>query len=686
MAISLRQILVRNTVRGYQENLDPDNEGVEVGCLRAYGLEPNGSGIGIAIDTSSKDGVAQRIVGVADPVSGTDAANKRYVDGVKQGIFWKDPVRVASTSNVNTATPGASIDGVTLANGDRVLLKDQTNGAQNGIWVWKGAAVAMVRAEDGEDGELRAGTLVPVNEGTINKDTMWWLTSPDTPIIVGTTATVWNQFKSAGDLVAGRAISIIGNTIKVMTGNGISTSGEIAVVAGNGITVGTNVAVKAKSSGGLGVDSGGVYAVAGDGISVGGTGISAKAKTSGGLGVDSGGIHAVAGNGISVGANISAVVKSGGGLAVDSTGLSIALAATNSGLSTASGLAVGAGNGIAVSGATVAAKVKASAGLTVDTNGIAAVAGNGIAIGTGISAKAKSAGGLAVDSGGIYVDPGNGISVGTKVSVNAGDGLDGSGAALKVKAVPDGGIKVAAAGLSIPLSSSLPGLEMIGTEGSKVLEVRADRDHAIWHMNGGIGVKVQEIVANPRGLYYAGTSPNKYLEVLLKAGGGLSLTPDGLQVDPMTNIALGFKIDGVATNATVTAAALNELTAGLENSFTKLHAHQFVPVYVGTAKEAITFGDPVYTNTSGEARRSRADDPATALVVGISLHDYSVGEEVYAAAAGYVESAPGDPGAEYWLAPTGGLVKVLPAIGNRMIRVGLGTGNGLVVQINDFGE
>ena len=74
--------------------------------------------------------------------------------------MWKAPVRAASTTSVTTTAPGATIDGVALAANDRVLLKDQATPAQNGLWVWNGAAVAMTRTVDADaTGELAPGTL-----------------------------------------------------------------------------------------------------------------------------------------------------------------------------------------------------------------------------------------------------------------------------------------------------------------------------------------------------------------------------------------------------------------------------------------------------------------------------------------------------------------------------------------------
>ena len=76
---------------------------------------------------------SQKIVSLADPSANTDAANKQYVDNVARGLHWKAPVRAATTANGALASAfanGQSIDGVTLATNDRILIKNQTTAAK----------------------------------------------------------------------------------------------------------------------------------------------------------------------------------------------------------------------------------------------------------------------------------------------------------------------------------------------------------------------------------------------------------------------------------------------------------------------------------------------------------------------------------------------------------------------------
>ena len=114
-----------------------------------------------------------RIVNLPDPINDSDAATKRYVDALVEGLNWKDNVRVASTSNVNISSPGSSIDGVTLSVGDRVLLKDQTDPKENGIYIFNGATSPLTRAPDASTASELINAVVVVDEGSSNAGTTW---------------------------------------------------------------------------------------------------------------------------------------------------------------------------------------------------------------------------------------------------------------------------------------------------------------------------------------------------------------------------------------------------------------------------------------------------------------------------------------------------------------------------------
>ena len=125
------------------------------------------------------------------PSTANSPASKTYVDTqLSQSINnqdWKASCRVAVGINVNTASPGATLDGVAMNNGDRVLLFAQSTASENFIWVWNGSAVAMTRSIDADgNSEVTSQAAVSIEEGTsANKSFRITTTGA---IIVGTTA------------------------------------------------------------------------------------------------------------------------------------------------------------------------------------------------------------------------------------------------------------------------------------------------------------------------------------------------------------------------------------------------------------------------------------------------------------------------------------------------------------------
>lgn len=110
-------------------------------------------------------GVA-RIVSLPDPTAAQHAATKAYVDSAVEGLAWKDSCRVATQANINLASPGATVDGITMATNDRVLVRSQSAAAENGIYIWNGAAVAMSRSLDCSTAAELEQAITTVEEGT----------------------------------------------------------------------------------------------------------------------------------------------------------------------------------------------------------------------------------------------------------------------------------------------------------------------------------------------------------------------------------------------------------------------------------------------------------------------------------------------------------------------------------------
>jgi hypothetical protein len=162
-----------------------------------------------------------KITGLADPTQGQDAVNKQYVDAIAQGIDAKLSVRAASTGDVAVLSGVATIDGVALAAGDRVLLKDQTAPQQNGIWIVQ--AGAWVRSTDADTWPELVSAFTFVEGGATNGD-VGYLCTVDPGGTLGTTPITWTQFSSAGQVSGGAGLVKSGSVLDV-----VGTPGRIAV-------------------------------------------------------------------------------------------------------------------------------------------------------------------------------------------------------------------------------------------------------------------------------------------------------------------------------------------------------------------------------------------------------------------------------------------------------------------------
>jgi hypothetical protein len=180
----------------------------------------------LGVPTASVNLNSQKIINLADPTAATDAANKQYVDGLIAGLAWKDTVKLASTANA-ALTGNISIDGVTTAAGDRILLKNQTAPAENGIWI--ASATAWTRATDADIEADLLNAAVFVSAGTVNADTAWVM-STNAPITVGTTGLTWVQFAGAGTYTAGNGLTLTGNVLDVGAGTGILVAADTVAV------------------------------------------------------------------------------------------------------------------------------------------------------------------------------------------------------------------------------------------------------------------------------------------------------------------------------------------------------------------------------------------------------------------------------------------------------------------------
>lgn len=210
---------------------------------------------------------SNKITNLADGSGANDAVNfgqlQLVAAAAASGLSIKAPVRAASTANVTIGSTGngATMDGVTLATGDRILLKDQTTGNQNGLYLVGASSLSRTTDMDAT-GEVAPGTLVFVREGSVNGDKAFAVSS-DAAITVGTTTITWVQ-------ITGNA----GTTYSAGDGLTESPAGTFNVGAGTGITVNANdvqvttSVVVRKVTGVIPTSTSGIFTVSGAVVTV----------------------------------------------------------------------------------------------------------------------------------------------------------------------------------------------------------------------------------------------------------------------------------------------------------------------------------------------------------------------------------------------------------------------------------
>jgi hypothetical protein len=206
----------------------------------------NETGSGAAVFGTSPTMASPTMTGtvtVPTPSNNTDAATKAYVDTIKQGsIDIKDSVRVASTANIaigSALVNSSTIDGVTVATGNRVLLKDQSDASENGIYAVVGSGAASRTLDANTSALVTNGMYTFVSEGSVSNATGYVLTTVDT-INLDTTNLTFTQFSGAGQIDAGTGLTKTGNTLNV-----IGTANRIVANA-NTVDIGSDVALVAN--------------------------------------------------------------------------------------------------------------------------------------------------------------------------------------------------------------------------------------------------------------------------------------------------------------------------------------------------------------------------------------------------------------------------------------------------------
>lgn len=241
-----------------------DNRVVAQGAEQTLTNKTLGTGTALGADL---DANSNKIINVATPTAGTDAANKAYVDSTAQGLDVKASVHAATTTAGTLATSfenGDTVDGHTLATGDRILIKNQADPKENGIYVVN-ASGAPTRAADADtDGELTKGSFVFVENGS-QASTGWVLSTVTGALDATGSSRLFTQFSGAGLITAGNGLTKTGNTLDVVgTADRITVNadsvdiastyeGQTSIVTVGTITTGTwNGTTIAVEDGGTG--------------------------------------------------------------------------------------------------------------------------------------------------------------------------------------------------------------------------------------------------------------------------------------------------------------------------------------------------------------------------------------------------------------------------------------------------
>ena len=191
-------------------------------------------------DAGDVSGVAQltvtgQVTGLPTPVAASNATNKAYVDNAIAGLRWKEPANVTTTVNIAALSGLLVVDGVTLVAGDRVLVRAQTTGAQNGIYV--AAAGAWARSADLLAGSGAAAVSLFTLNGTIYEGYGWVCSNTTGTDVVGTDALVFVQFLANAGLqgpassVDNAVVRFESTTGKMLQNSGVTIS-DTADIAG----------------------------------------------------------------------------------------------------------------------------------------------------------------------------------------------------------------------------------------------------------------------------------------------------------------------------------------------------------------------------------------------------------------------------------------------------------------------
>jgi hypothetical protein len=226
-----------------------------------------------------------------DPTSALQLATKQYVDAVAEGLHVHASCAAATTGTLASITGGTvtynngtagvgatltlsvaltALDGYTLLNGDRVLVKNEVTQANNGIYTWATGGTVLTRATDFDTAaEMASGDFTFVSNGTLYGSTGWVQTDPVT--VVGTSPVTWIQFSGSGAYTAGTGLTLAGTQFSItntaVTANSYGSASAVPTFTVNAqgqltLAANTSIAISASqiTSGTLPIANGGTNA------------------------------------------------------------------------------------------------------------------------------------------------------------------------------------------------------------------------------------------------------------------------------------------------------------------------------------------------------------------------------------------------------------------------------------------
>ena len=547
---------------------------IELTKLEKMPLTQDGS-VALLGDLNLND---HKITGLLAGTDAKDGVNLEQLQNAIAGLRWKEPVVAGTIGNI-TLSGTQIVDGVTLSVGDRVLVKNQTLVAENGIYVVSSEAWVRSVDADNSPGEELKGAAVLIESGT-QAQTAW--TCNNTPVNVGTDPVTFVQFNGASAITAGTGMTKNGNTLNVEV---TSTGGLNVFADALAIKLATDSALNTTAAGlavdasiagaGLGFSSGVLEVVpsAAGGLEVVSDAVQVKLATNSGMSTTSAGLSNVA----------------GAGIALDATGIKVNLAA-NSGLNTTAGLALDASSaGIALelvdgvynvlvdtTGALkidgvnkLAVRVDAAGGLEVNTNGLAitsSAAGDALSLTNGVlDVKTASTGSIQVVSDELAI----------KLAATSGLATSASGlavvgsTAIELNASNQVAVKLAAtsglnttAGLALDASSAGAALELVDgvynvvVESAKALEIVDDKIGIKVANASGLAVSTAGITVDASIAGDALTLTSGVLDVKTASTGSIQVVSDELAIKLATNSALTTSAAGLTVDTSIAGAGL----------------------------------------------------------------------------------------------------------------------------------